>query len=139
MRLTISLISLLLALGAPLAMAQDGTTEAAPQPTPPAAEPPPPTLSIEQAYQKEYAFLEAQRRELAGRIEQTRARNAQALAAAQAQVNQLQSSVVDLDAQADRLNEAVNASEELVISNEENSEVLQATFQQAAPAVRNTN
>ncbi len=117
---------------ATVAMAQESSQPAPAAPaTEPTPQPAPTGLSIEQAYQKEYAFLEAQRRDLESRIEQTRSRNAQAKAELQATVNRLQGAVVDMDAQADRLNEAVNASEELVLSNEENSEVLQATFQQA--------
>ncbi|MEM1090036.1 MAG: MotA/TolQ/ExbB proton channel family protein [Pseudomonadota bacterium] len=97
----------------------------------PAPAPAPQGRSVEEAYQREFAFLEAQRRELERLIEQTKSRNAQASNALQAEVDALQRSVVRLDSQADAVDEQVNASEEQALANADNRAILAATFQQA--------
>ncbi|MDJ0652697.1 MAG: MotA/TolQ/ExbB proton channel family protein [Xanthomonadales bacterium] len=96
----------------------------------PTAQPAPQGRSIEEAYQREFAFLEAQRRELESLIAETRQRNDAARASLQRQVDQLQREVVRLDADADRVQQQVNQSEEQAIVNADNREVLAATFQQ---------
>ena len=59
-----------LALVLPHALAQ--TPAPATSPAAPAAPPAPATVSVEQAYKKEFAFLEAQKRELTGRLASVR-------------------------------------------------------------------
>ncbi|MFK7958206.1 MAG: MotA/TolQ/ExbB proton channel family protein [Lysobacterales bacterium] len=112
------------------AMAQQ-SDEPATTLTPAASLAAPQGRSVEEAYQREFAFLEAQRRELEKLIGQTRARNAQAAAALQAEVDGLQRAVVRLDARADQINEQVNTSEEQTLANADNRAILSATFQQA--------
>ncbi len=102
------------------------TTVQSVQPTPA-----PQGRSVEEAYQREFAFLEAQRRELLKLIDETKARNAQAAGALKAEVDALQRNVVRLDAQADQVDEQLNASEERALANADNSAILSATFQQA--------
>lgn len=126
-----------LALILALWVAQASSQEAAPEtaapvpPTPAPAEPAAPTMSVEEAYLKEFAFLEAQRRQLEQRIADTRGKNETARAGLEAQVNELQNAVVRLDSQVDRANEQLGQSEEQVQANADNREVLAATFQQA--------
>ncbi len=113
------------------------TTSPAVQAPPPA--PAPQGRSVEEAYQREFAFLEAQRRELEKLIEQTKARNAQATATLQAEVDGLQRAVVRLDSRADQVNEQVNASEEQALANADNRAILAATFQQAGVTLEQYN
>ncbi|MEM9532018.1 MAG: MotA/TolQ/ExbB proton channel family protein [Pseudomonadota bacterium] len=117
-------------LAPPAALSQE---EATPEVTAPVqtAAPAPQGRSVEEAYQREFAFLEAQRRELERLIEQTRNRNAQARDALANEVDALQRSVVRLDSDADRIEEQVNTSEEQALANADNREILAATFQQA--------
>lgn len=98
------------------------------------AGPPPqpaPAVSIDDAYAREFAFLEAQRRELTRRIEQTRIRNAEARASLQTDVDRAQNTVLALDQRLTRLNEQVTQSQEQIALNAENREILAATYQQA--------
>ncbi len=85
---------------------------------------------IATAYQQEFAFLESQRRQLEQLVAQTKARQQAARSALQQEVDQLQRQVVRLDARADEIDSELNRSIEQVQVNEDNSEVLAATFQQ---------
>ncbi len=113
---------------------EEAATEA---PTPAAAapvEPLPeeaPSVSIEEAYAREFAFLEAERRALTRRIEETRQRNDAAQTRLESEVDRVQNTVLALDNRIARLNEQVSESEEQVQANADNREILAATFQQA--------
>lgn len=114
------------------ATAQDETASEAAQPAPPPA----PTADDGQAalmaaYQKEYAFLEAQRADLASRLETLKARNTRQLAEMRQAIDRLENEVVGQTARADRLEDQVFESERLVEANEDNSQTLVATIQQA--------
>ncbi|MDX1570992.1 MAG: MotA/TolQ/ExbB proton channel family protein [Xanthomonadales bacterium] len=131
------LLSLLLIAGSALAQeeAESAAATVAPDARQPVAEQPAPQpdpgLTIEEAYQKEFAFLEAQRQDLERRIAASRERFAAEQSALRGEVNALQATVVNLDARVGQLQESVTEAEEKVIANAKNREVLAATFQQA--------
>jgi len=104
-----------------------------PVPTEPAG------LSIEEAYQKEFAFLEAQRQDLQRRIEQARQRNAEIRDTLKAQVDAVQNQVLSLDVEVENTNTLVNQSEDQAQVNSDNREVLAATFQQADVTLEQQN
>lgn len=113
-------------------MAQETAAPAATSANAPApAQQPATGMSVEDAYLKEFAFLEAQRRQLEQRIADARSKNAAARSELESAVNELQNAVVRLDSQVERANEQLGQSEEQVTANADNREVLAATFQQA--------
>ena len=87
--------------------------------------------SLEQAYQREYAFLQGQKRDL----EQRLARLEESIEAEKSQleseIRSLESEVVEMRGRADRLDELVLESERAVESARSNSDALSATFTQA--------
>lgn len=125
------LVSGLLALS-PAAAQEESSADQASQPAPPPA----PTADDGQAalmaaYQKEYAFLEAQRADLSSRLEALKTRNAEQLSQMRQAIDRLENEVVGQTARADRLEDEVFDSERLVEANEDNSQTLVATLQQA--------
>ncbi len=130
-RVAMAAMTLLLISTAGIAQEQSEAPNPNVAPMPGQAAQAPQGRSVEEAYQREFAFLEAQRRELEKLIEQTKARNAKAAQTLQAEVDELQRAVVRLDARADQVNEQVNTSEEQTLSNADNRAILAATFQQA--------
>jgi biopolymer transport protein ExbB len=87
--------------------------------------------ALEQAYKKEFAFLAAQKRDLQQRLEAFKARAGQERQAVQREIDQLQGQVVRLTNEADRLQEQIREAEQAARSNQDNQQVLEATFQQA--------
>ena len=134
-RLHIALIAL--ALAAPLA-AQDQKPAAASAPAPapvaPAA-PAAPPVSVDEAYRKEFAFLSAQKRELAAQLEKQKAAAAQQQAALNNEIAALEARVLSLDTESQNLAEQTTVAEESAIANEETSSLLEATFAQAASSM----
>jgi biopolymer transport protein ExbB len=96
-------------------------------PTPPAAKP----VSVDEAYRKEFAFLSAQKRELAAQLQQMQRSSAQQQAALNSEIAALESRVLALDNETSRLADESNLAEEAAINNEETSNLLAATFAQA--------
>ncbi len=133
-RLHIALIAL--ALAAPLA-AQDQKPAAASAPAPapapvaPAA-PAAPPVSVDEAYRKEFAFLSAQKRELAAQLEKQKAAAAQQQAALNNEIAALEARVLSLDTESQNLAEQTTVAEESALANEETSNLLEATFAQAS-------
>jgi biopolymer transport protein ExbB len=101
------------------------------EPAPVAAQAP----SLEQAYQREFAFLQGQKRDLERRIaefEETAETDRQAL---QSDIRSLERQVVDLTGRGDRLDESVFESERSVEAARDNVNLLANTFLQAEATI----
>jgi biopolymer transport protein ExbB len=126
-------LCLLIASGVSAQKPEPATTAAAPAPAPvaaattPAAKP----VSVDEAYRKEFAFLSAQKRELAAQLQQMQRSSTQQQAALNSEIAALESRVLALDNETGRLSEQANLAEEAAITNEETSNLLAATFAQA--------
>lgn len=115
--------------------AQEPGTEAPAAPTP--APPPAPVAEVAKvdvaaAYRREYAFLQAQKRELEGRIAALRGSQQAERDALEARVSGVENRVVAATSQGDDLREQVELATERQESNRDNRDTLQATFDQAA-------
>ncbi len=126
-------LALLLAVAIPQAAAQeeaaatqDGSVEEQLAPLPEPQQP-----SLEQAYQREFAFLQGQKRDLESRLAATAARIEQERSGLQREIRALENSVIDLRGQGDRLDTLVFESQRSVELARENSDLLGATFIQA--------
>lgn len=112
------------------ALAQDASTEG--QPMPAANQGPEPREpSLELAYQREFAFLKGQKRDLEQRLAETRERSERERASLQRDIRTLENRAVELRGQADRLDDLVFESQRAVDVARENSDTLAATFIQA--------
>ncbi len=87
--------------------------------------------TLRQAYQQEFAFLVAQRRELEQRLADFRERAAGQRSEAEAEVENLQGRLDTLKDRAERLNKRVTEAERAVDASESQIATLKATFQQA--------
>ncbi len=87
--------------------------------------------SLEQAYQREFAFLQAQRRELQARLDSFKSRSAAEQDEIQSQIELLEGDVVAVRAQAQRLDDLVFDSEQAVETARSNVDVLTSTLLQA--------
>ena len=118
-------------LAAGTATAQQGpATPPTPAPAAPAATPAP-SVSIEQAYKKEFAFLEAQKRELSGRIATVRAQFDRERARLEGEVSALENSALAARSQTEALNDELVRAELAAQSSADNADMLVATFDQA--------
>lgn len=88
--------------------------------------------SLEEAYQREFAFLQGQKRELSQRLEQTRREAEQARSGLMREIARLEETMIETRTRADRLENLVYESERLLDAARENSDVLGATFAEAA-------
>ncbi len=87
--------------------------------------------SLEQAYQREFAFLQSQRRDLQQRLNDLEARMQQEKAGLQSEIQTLERDVVAMGGRADRLDDLVFESELSVDRARENTDLLASTFMQA--------
>lgn len=106
----------------PAAEATEDSAPAAPEPQQP---------SLEQAYQREFAFLMGQKRDLEQRLAQTQARTETERSDLDAEIRRLENQVVEMRGRADRLDNLVFESERAVETARENADLLEATFIQA--------
>jgi biopolymer transport protein ExbB len=83
------------------------------------------------AYQKEYAFLVGQKRELEQRIERFEQQSRQEVAEVEQSISALQETVLSLESDAEALQERINEMERRREAARQNADVLNATFQQA--------
>ncbi|MEZ5484039.1 MAG: MotA/TolQ/ExbB proton channel family protein [Lysobacteraceae bacterium] len=122
-------LSFVLAASLPLAAsAQD----AAPAETTPAAAPvADATVSLEQAYKKEFALLQAQKRELAGRIAEVKRQFESDRARLEGQISSLETRALTTKAEAENLAGELARADERTAVNAENSDLLAATVEQA--------
>jgi len=87
---------------------------------------------LRSAYQKEYAFLVAQKRELQQRIDQFRQQSRDELAGTRSAIETLQEDVLAYESEAESLQQRINDMEREREAARQNADVLAATFQQAA-------
>ncbi|MDT8408919.1 MAG: MotA/TolQ/ExbB proton channel family protein [Wenzhouxiangellaceae bacterium] len=87
--------------------------------------------SLEQAYQREFAFLQSQKRDLERRLASLRQSIEQEKSTIEREIRALEGDVVKTRGQADRLDDMVFESERAVELARENSDLLGATFTQA--------
>jgi biopolymer transport protein ExbB len=87
--------------------------------------------SLEQAYQREFAFLQTQKRELQSRLDAFRARSSDEQAQMNAEINALERALVAVRAQAERLDGLVFDSEQAVQTARTNVDTLSSTLLQA--------
>jgi biopolymer transport protein ExbB len=122
----------LLSLSATVLAQTPATPPTAPAPPPAAAVAAPAAVSVEEAYRREYAFLTAQRNELRRRLESAKADAARQSGALRAEVQQLQNRVVSMDSEVQARTSTLAGVDREALSNEQNAELLAATFSQAA-------
>ncbi|MDX2300121.1 MAG: MotA/TolQ/ExbB proton channel family protein [Xanthomonadaceae bacterium] len=109
-----------------------GTPAAAAQPATPAAAPAPaPAVSVEQAYKKEYALLEAQKRELTARVAQTRQQLDSNRAGLQKQIDALEGRALAAKSEAEALSDELARADELSVAAADNRELVNVTIEQA--------
>jgi len=109
--------------------AEAATDAAAQQQVAPLPEPQQP--SLEQAYQREFAFLQGQKRDLEQRLARVTQTNQTERGKLRAEIRALETSVVETRTRADQLEDLVFESERAVDSARENADALAATFIQA--------
>lgn len=121
-------VRILFAATALLAAGAATAQEAAPAapPTPAAA-----AVSIDDAYRKEFAFLEAQKRELQARIAETRRRFDADRARLEGEVAALENRALSAQSQAEAASAEMTRAEQRAVANADNSDLLAATFEQA--------
>ncbi|MDX1380970.1 MAG: MotA/TolQ/ExbB proton channel family protein, partial [Xanthomonadales bacterium] len=137
MKLHASIAVLVLGAGtAVTALAQEQQQAPPPASSPAQAEAEPinPREAAEQlqaAYQKEYAFLEAQRRDLQARLAAFREESAQAVAAREAAIDRVESQWLALQSQAERMQDLINDAQLEAEAVDDARTTLEATFLQA--------
>lgn len=124
-------------LTSPLA-AQSNTAEQAPSNTVPTAQNEevaanviPQAPSLEQAYQREFAFLEAQKAQLQERLMEFRTRSVSERGAIAEEIRRLEGEVIAIRAQAERLDALVFDSQQALETARSNVDVLSSTLLQA--------
>jgi len=108
---------------------QEGTPAAAP-PVPP-ANPLKAQDELQAAYQKEYAFLEAQLRELRSRLATFETESRRAENDKEAQIDRVEGEYIDLQSRGERFNDLLNEAERQIRAVEDSRATLEATFLQA--------
>ncbi len=83
------------------------------------------------AYQKEYAFLAAQKRDLERRIADFNREAAKTVAETEARIDRLQDEVLDLERRADNGKDALAEAEKRRLDTQRNEDIVRATVQQA--------
>jgi biopolymer transport protein ExbB len=139
------LLSLLLLVCLPTALlAQDDAPAAAVEATPPepvmetVPEPNPLKTQdeLQAAYQKEYAFLEAQLRDLQTRLAAFETESQQAERNKEAQIDRVEGEYINLQSRADRITEMLTEAERQVSDVEDSRSTLEATFLQAGSTLQ---
>ncbi len=90
---------------------------------------------LEAAYQKEFAFLETQKRELSQRLQALREQAARDEAKLRAAIDADEQNLLSLESATDRLNALLLESEQAIELNQSHSDTLAATFDQAAQSL----
>ena len=116
-----------------LALAQDKAGTSAPaQPAAAAAlTAPAPDVSLDMAYKKEFAFLEAQKRELSARIDTVKREFERDRQRLEGEVTALEGQALSAQSRAESLAGELVKADQLAQANADNRETLQATFDQA--------
>jgi biopolymer transport protein ExbB len=131
-RILATVLALGLAAGAPATAQQPAPAPpAAPAAAAPAAPPPAPKVDLADAYRREFAFLEAQKRELTARLAQTRQSFESDRTRLEREVDALENRVLAARTDTDALNEQLVATERQQEAAAEGSELLAGTLAQA--------
>jgi biopolymer transport protein ExbB len=101
------------------------------QPPVPSANPLKTQDDLQAAYQKEYAFLEAQVRDLQARVTAFDAESNRAEREKEAQIDRIEGEYIDMQSRGERANDLITEAERQVISVEDSRSTLEATFLQA--------
>jgi biopolymer transport protein ExbB len=91
--------------------------------------------TLEQAYQREFAFLAAEKKALESRIAELDASGAEKIAAAKTEIDQLQGQVLGLSLSAERLSESLMEAEREADVAAEHSDVISGLLTQAAASL----
>ena len=102
-----------------------------PEPVPP-ANPLKTQDELQRAYQKEYAFLEAQLRDLQTRLAEFEGESSRAEAQREAQIDRVEGEYIDLQSRGERINGLITEAERQVGAVEDSRSTLEATFLQAS-------
>lgn len=130
----------LLLLVVPLAVAQEETPPAEPaQETPVMPVAAVPRVSVEDAYRREYAFLQAQKRELQASLDRSQSEFERDKTALERELNTLESRLLSARAAAEQMAQEVVQAEEQVLANEESTGLLAATYEQAGTTLDGLN
>ncbi len=112
--------------------AQDANQPPVTEPAPvPAANPLKAQDELQTAYQKEYAFLEAQIRDLQSRLAAFETDSQKAERNKEAEIDRVEGEYIDLQTRAERYNDLLTESERQVSAIEDSRSTLEATFLQA--------
>ena len=95
------------------------------------------TVDLETAYKREYAFLEAQKRELTERLKRFKASAAQEEQALSQRVNKLEQESVERSNKIDLLNSQLAEAERQEIAFDERDDALETTYSQATVTLEN--
>jgi biopolymer transport protein ExbB len=132
MRLVSALIVLSLAVTPPARAQQAEDSPAQPaQPPVPAANPLKTQDELQAAYQKEYAFLEAQVRDLQARLAAFDTESALDEREKEAQIDRVEGEYIDLQSRGERVNDLITEADREVTAVEDSRATLEATFLQA--------
>lgn len=112
------------------AIAQE-TAPSAPASPAPATAPAAPAVSLDEAYKKEFAFLEAQKRELQARITQIRGEFERDRSRLTGEISALEARALAAQSEAEALGRELLLAEQQQLNNADNTELLAATFEQA--------
>ncbi len=116
------------------------TTVTTPEPTPvPAADPQAAEQALRNAYEKEYAFLTAQVKDIRTRIASYETESAAQSRQIEQQINALENEMLDLANQADRLSQDIYEVERTSESAEDNKGLLESTIVQASATLEEYN
>ncbi|MGK2927561.1 MAG: MotA/TolQ/ExbB proton channel family protein [Lysobacterales bacterium] len=110
---------------------QDATAAAPPPPPVPEANPLKTQDDLQAAYQKEYAFLEAQLRDLQARLTAFDSESQATERDREARIDRVEGEYIDLQSRADRITSLLTEAERQVSAVEDSRNTLEATFLQA--------
>lgn len=129
---TVSRLLCVLCLGVSISSpAQEPDTTAAPLPVP-AANPLKTRDELQIAYQKEYALLEVQVRELQQMLTESATSSRQRETEREARIDRAEGETIELQSRADRVNDLLTEAERQIASLEDSRSTLESTFAQAA-------
>jgi biopolymer transport protein ExbB len=136
-RWTLLALLLWLSLTATTLAQDDDAAAAAPPPEPvPEINPLKTQDELQAAYQKEYAFLEAQLRDLQARMTDFDAQSQQAEREKEAQIDRIEGEYINLQSRADRVNDMLISAERQISDVEDSRNTLEATFLQAGSTLQ---
>ena len=137
--LTVAATCLLFAFSIEAQDAPEGAASATPPPPVPAANPLKTQDELQAAYQKEYAFLEAQVRDLQARLTAFDQESRQDEANKEGQIDRVEGEYIDLESRGERINDLITEADRQVIAVEDSRTTLEATFLQAGSSLEPFN